>query len=78
VLSLLIAACVCSLASALVTIGMHLPINARIAGWDPSALPADYRDHLQTWWRWHQVRLLTTASAAIAVFVAVLVREPRA
>jgi len=60
-----------------VTIAMHLPINARIATWDPQALPADYSEHLATWWRWHHVRLATTVAAMVAVFVAVLMREPR-
>jgi uncharacterized membrane protein len=74
---LLITACLLSLASAFVTIVMHLPINAQIANWDPGALPSDYRDYLQIWWRWHHVRLITTVGAMIAVFIAVLVRHPR-
>jgi uncharacterized membrane protein len=78
VLYLLIAACVFSVASAFVTIVMHLPINAKIAAWDPSALPTDYRDYLQTWWRWHHVRLITTVVAMITVFVAVVLRHPQA
>jgi hypothetical protein len=77
VMYLLITACVMSAVSAFVTIAMHLPINARIASWNPATLPPDYRDYLQSWWQWHHVRLFTTVASMLAVFSAVLFRSPR-
>ena len=74
---LLIIACLLSAAGAFVTIVFHLPINAEIASWNPAALPPEYREYLQDWWRWHHVRLITTVASMITMFIAVLVRAPR-
>src|SRR5437899_1091219 len=54
---LLLAACAFSLLATLVTIFVHLPINAQVATWNPTALPPNYREFLDRWWAWHQVRL---------------------
>src|SRR5262245_37276583 len=41
----------------LVTLLVNVPINNRLATWNPTALPADYQDYLLRWWQWHHVRL---------------------
>ena len=52
--SFLLAACGLALLASLVTIFVHLPINARVATWNPTALPANYREFLDQWWRWQR------------------------
>src|SRR5205807_9361952 len=52
-----------------------LPINARIATWNPTALPSNYRDFLDRWWEWQRVRLLATFAAMCLVFIAMLIRR---
>ena len=59
----------------LVTLLVNVPINNRLATWDPAALPADYQDYLRRWWDWHQVRLVAMFTATCSVFVAMLVRK---
>jgi uncharacterized membrane protein len=72
---LLMAACALGLLATLVTIFVHLPINARLATWNPAALPPNYREYLELWWRWQQVRLVTMLAAMCLVFAAMLVRK---
>jgi len=72
---LLVATCACGLVATLITINVHLPINARIATWDPAALPPDYREYLDRWWRWQQVRHVAVFAAMCLVLVAPLVRK---
>ena len=74
-LYLLLAACAFGLVATLVTIFVHLPINARIATWNPTALPSNYRDFLDRWWEWQRVRLLATFAAMCLVFIAMLIRR---
>jgi len=64
----------CVVAS-LVTIFVHHPINAQLMTWSPTALPADYRELLNRWWLWHQVRLVIGMAAMALLFVAVLIRK---
>jgi len=59
----------------LVTLFVNVPINNRLATWDPTALPADYQDYLRRWWEWHHVRLVAMFGAMCSVFVAMLVRK---
>jgi hypothetical protein len=54
VFSLLPATCGCCLVATVVTILVHLPIYARIATWNPAALPADYAEFLGRWWQWQK------------------------
>jgi len=72
---LLVAACALGAVSSLVTIFVNVPINERLATWNPSALPPDYQDYLRRWWHWHQVRLIAMFAAMCFVFVAMLARK---
>ena len=77
---LLLAACALALIGSLVTALVNVPINLRVATWDPAALPSDYQDYLRGWWRWHQVRLVAVFAATCLVFAAMLSRfsvQPR-
>jgi hypothetical protein len=56
----------------LVTILVNVPINNRLATWNPTALPADYQDYLRRWWQWHHVRLVGMVTATCLVFAAML------
>jgi uncharacterized membrane protein len=64
-----------ALVGSLVTIFYNVPINERLATWNPSALPAGYEVFLRSWWRWHQVRLVAMTTAMCLVFAAMLTRE---
>jgi uncharacterized membrane protein len=70
----LLGACGLGLLASLVTISVHLPINARIATWNPAALPPDYREFLDRWWRWQYVRLVAMLAAMSLVFATMLLR----
>jgi uncharacterized membrane protein len=75
VFRLLIAACAMAAIGSLVTIFVNVPINQRVATWNPAALPPDYRDFLLQWWRWHHVRLVAMFGAMCLVFGSMLVRK---
>ena len=72
---LLMAACALATAGSLVTILVNVPINNRLATWNPAALPPDYQNYLRQWWQWHQVRLVAMFTAMCLVFAAMLVRK---
>jgi uncharacterized membrane protein len=72
---LLVVACALSAAGSLVTIFVNVPINNRLATWNPAALPADYQNYLRQWWLWHQVRLVAMFTAMCLVFATMLVRK---
>jgi uncharacterized membrane protein len=69
---LLAAACVLGAIGSLVTIVFNIPINQRLATWNPKALPPDYQVYLLEWWRWHHVRLVSMFVAMCLVFVSML------
>jgi len=69
---LLLTACGLALTASIVTIVFSVPINNRLATWNPAALPPDYQQFLHSWWQWHQVRLVTMFGAMCLVFVAML------
>jgi uncharacterized membrane protein len=73
--NLLLATCACCLVASLVTILVNVPINLQIATWNPAALPDNYRDFLNRWWRWHQVRFVALVTGMSFLFAAVLVRK---
>ena len=73
---LLIAACALALIGSLVTAIVTVPINLRVATWNPAALPVDYQDYLRGWWQWHQVRLVAMFAATCLVFTAMLSHDP--
>jgi hypothetical protein len=67
---LLLLACGLALIGDLVTIFVNVPINNRLASWDPAALPPDYQDYLRRRWEWHHVRLVPMFTAMCLVFAA--------
>jgi uncharacterized membrane protein len=73
--SLLAAACALGAIGSLVTIFFNIPINQRLATWNPKALPPDYQDYLRQWWQWHHVRLVAMFAAMCLVFAAMLARN---
>jgi uncharacterized membrane protein len=72
---LLTAACTLGVMGSLVTIFFNVPINERLATWNPAALPSDYQDYLRQWWQWHHVRLVAMFTAMCLVFAAMLARK---
>ena len=72
---LLAAACALAVVGSLVTIVVNVPINERLATWNPAALPSDYQDDLRQWWQWHHVRLVAMFTAMCLVLAAMLVRK---
>jgi hypothetical protein len=54
---------------------VNVPINNRLATWNPTALPPDYQDYLRQWWQWHHVRFVAMFAATCLVFAAMLVHE---
>ena len=67
--------CVCCLIASLVTIFVNVPINVRIATWNPAALPANYRELLDRWWQWHEVRFVALVAGMSLLFAAVVIRK---
>jgi uncharacterized membrane protein len=75
---LLLAACVLGVIGSLVTMLFNIPVNQRLATWNPKALPPDYQVYLLAWWRWHHVRLVSMFVAMCLVFLAMLsLQEPQ-
>jgi uncharacterized membrane protein len=72
---ILLSACGCALVGSLVTIFVNVPINERLATWNPTALPRGYEEFLRRWWEWHQVRMVAMLAAMSLVFVAMLIRK---
>jgi uncharacterized membrane protein len=72
---LLLCACGSGLLGSLVTIFVNVPINERVATWNPAALPAGYESYLHQWWDWHQVRLVAMFTGMCLVFAAMLARH---
>jgi uncharacterized membrane protein len=72
---LLLCACGCGLIGSLVTLFINVPINERVATWNPAALPAGYESYLHQWWDWHQVRLVAMFTGMCLVFAAMLARH---
>jgi hypothetical protein len=66
--SLLAAAFALGAIGSLVTIFFNIPINERLATWNPKALPPDYQEYLRQWWQWHHVRLVAMFAAMCLVF----------
>jgi uncharacterized membrane protein len=72
---LLLAACSLGVVGSLVTILINVPINERIATWDPTALPQGYQELRRSWWEWHQVRLVAMFTGMCLIFAAMLKRK---
>ncbi|MFI0787273.1 anthrone oxygenase family protein [Streptomyces lydicus] len=58
-----VAAVLLALVSAVSHFG-NVPINRRVKGIDPAAIPADWRDPRPPWRRWHLVRTVLAVVAA--------------
>lgn len=71
---LLLAACGFAIVADVVTIFINVPINNRLATWNPASLPPDYQVDLRQWWQWHHVRLVGMVAAMCLVFAAMLGR----
>ena len=74
-LYLLALACALAVIGDAVTIFANIPVNNRLATWNPSALPPDYQEYLRQWWQWHHVRLVAMFTAMCLVFAAMLARR---
>ena len=48
----------CSLALALSSLLVNVPINQEVLTWSPAALPADWMQLRDRWWVWHNVRTI--------------------
>jgi uncharacterized membrane protein len=66
---LLIAAAMCLVIAGLVTRFGNQPINAVVMTWSPDALPANWMEMRDTWWRWH---ILRTVAGVVALALALL------
>ena len=75
VFSLLLAAFGLAAIGSLVTVLVNVPINERVAAWNPAALPPDYEMFLRRWWEWHQVRMAALFTSMCLVLAAMLVRK---
>jgi uncharacterized membrane protein len=75
VFSLLLAAFGLAAIGSLVTVLVNVPINERVAAWNPAALPPDYEMFLRRWWEWHQVRMAALVTSMCLVLAAMLVRK---
>ena len=75
--NLLLAACVLGAIGSLVTMVVNVPINERVATWNPAALPPGYEEFLRRWWEWHQVRLVAMLTGMCLIFAAMLTRRQR-
>lgn len=64
--TLFVVAAVLLLGVSVVSHYCNVPINRRVKGLDPEAIPADWRDPRPLWRRWH---LLRTTLAVLAVLV---------
>jgi uncharacterized membrane protein len=71
------------LALVLVAVGMaltilfHLPLNAQILTWSPSAPPSDWSAVHDKWTAVHAVRTVTSIAAFVLVVIAATIRKPR-
>ncbi|GGU34568.1 DUF1772 domain-containing protein [Nocardioides albus] len=68
---LVIAAAALLILSVLMSVLLLVPINNRNKAWTPGNRPADWREQLNRWERWHYVRVAVLI-AAFALLVAAL------
>ena len=69
-----LSAAVLVVASILGTLVILLPINNRVARWDPANPPTDWRDDRSRWDQGHQVRVAVLIVAASLLAVAIVLR----
>lgn len=54
---LIVGAAVLLVTSVLMSVVLLVPINTRVAGWSADTIPADWRDQVGRWDRWHYARV---------------------
>lgn len=57
--------------AAVVTRAFNQPINAEVMQWTAAAMPSEWTDLRDTWWRWHLVRTGVTIIAFLFLLCAV-------
>jgi uncharacterized membrane protein len=65
------AALLAMVAAGLVTRLFNQPINAEVMGWTADAIPDNWTEFRDAWWRWHIVRLICAVAAAAILIAAV-------
>jgi uncharacterized membrane protein len=66
----------CVLASSLITILVHVPINHQLAGFSPAALPPCWPELRDRWWEWHKLRMLALVAGMSFAFLAAMREAP--
>ncbi|MEO8661130.1 MAG: DUF1772 domain-containing protein [Bryobacteraceae bacterium] len=69
---LLIAAVVCFVVAGLITRFLNMPINAVVKTWNIDALPGNWTNLRDEWWRWHFIRLAAGLGGLSVLLVATL------
>lgn len=59
-----------SLATVGITVGVHVPLNRRLAGWLPVALPQDWQRYVNRWNVAHSARTTTAIAAFLCAIIA--------
>jgi anthrone oxygenase-like protein len=72
--ALLLAAAGCFTAAGLVTRLLNQPINAVVLTWEIGAPPSDWMQFRDTWWHWHEMRLILGVVGLGILIVATLVQ----
>lgn len=67
---LLLAAVAVDVVVMALTLTVLVPINARVARWDPLAPPVDWEASLRRWDAWHRLRVTLLAVAAVLLLLA--------
>ncbi|MGY0060659.1 anthrone oxygenase family protein [Streptomyces sp. LZ34] len=70
--SLVLTATVLLVASVVMSIVLLVPINSRVAQWTDGDIPADWREQLGRWDRFHFVRVAVIISAFVLMVVALV------
>ena len=72
---LLIAASVCIIAVALITVFGNIPINNQIRMWNVSSPPSNWGDLAQKWWQFQTVRTIAAIGGLSLLIIAALARR---
>lgn len=74
-MSLLIAAVIFFIISGLITRTVNMPINASVIRWTSSAMPDNWTQLRDTWWRWHRIRTASGTLGLALLIIANLIRD---
>ncbi len=72
---LLIAASICVIAGALITVFGNVPINNQIVTWSINSPPSNWIELREQWWQFHAVRTILTMAGLSCIILAALVRR---